>query len=93
MYAGRIIESGTVEDIFSGDRHHPYTVGLFGSIPNLREKSDRLKPITGLMPDPTDLPRGCKFHPRCTLCEDLCRREEPSASTRGTHSICCHLFP
>ena len=55
MYAGEIIETGTVEQIFSGDRHHPYTVGLFQSIPDLKKKTRRLHPIDGLVPDPTDL--------------------------------------
>ena len=57
MYAGEIVEQGTLEDIFDTERpHHPYTIGLFGSIPNLEVKTDRLHPIDGLMPDPTDLP-------------------------------------
>ena len=66
MYAGEILEYGTLEQIFDKSRkHHPYTVGLFGSIPNLNEETRRLKPIDGLMPDPSHLPEGCKFHPRC----------------------------
>ena len=67
MYAGEVIEYGTVEDIFTGDRHHPYTVGLFNSIPNLEKDEKRLHPIDGMMPDPTDLPEGCAFSPRCPL--------------------------
>ena len=64
IYAGRIVESGTKEDIF---RHptHPYTQGLFGSLPKLDDNSKRLHPIHGLPPDPTDPPEGCTFHPRC----------------------------
>ena len=65
MYAGEIIEMGSAEDIFTCPIHHPYTDGLFGSLPNLKEKTDRLHPIAGLMPDPTNLPKGCKFAPRC----------------------------
>ena len=68
MYAGEIIESGTVEDIFLGDRHHPYTVGLFDSSANLTSRATRLKPIPGLMPDPTALPDGCVFADRCSHC-------------------------
>jgi peptide/nickel transport system ATP-binding protein len=64
MYAGEIIELGTVEDIFDRARH-PYTIGLFGSIPDLDKERDRLTPIIGLMPDPTELPNGCNFAPRC----------------------------
>ena len=92
MYAGEIVESGTVEDIFEGEHHHPYTEGLFGSIPDRHENSRRLKPITGLMPDPTNLPAGCKFHPRCPHCMEICRQQEPPAFTSGTQKICCHLF-
>ena len=68
MYAGEIIEMGSAEDIFTCPIHHPYTDGLFGSLPNLKEKTDRLHPIAGLMPDPTNLPKGCKFAPRCDKC-------------------------
>jgi len=92
MYAGEIIEFGTAEDIFGAKEHHPYTVGLFGSIPNLQEETRRLSPIDGLMPDPTDLPKGCKFSPRCPRCMDRCRTEQPPCVTRGTHQIRCHLF-
>jgi peptide/nickel transport system ATP-binding protein len=64
MYAGEIVEYGTLEHIYE-DTRHPYTVGLFGSVPNLNEDVERLKPIQGLMPDPTELPIGCPFAPRC----------------------------
>lgn len=92
MYAGEIIEYGTVEDIFSGDKHHPYTVGLFGSIPDLESTAKRLQPIDGLMPDPTDLPSGCPFSPRCPRCTERCTREHPEYFVDGTHKISCHLF-
>lgn len=92
MYAGEIIEYGTARNIFGSDIHHPYTDGLFGSIPNLREDTDRLKPITGLMPDPTDLPKGCKFSPRCPKCMDVCRETEPALYGNGTQKILCHLY-
>lgn len=92
MYAGEFVESGTLEDIFTGDKHHPYTVGLFGAIPNLNEKSERLNPIAGLMPDPTDLPEGCHFSPRCPHCTELCLKEHPIDYVNGTHRIKCHLF-
>jgi len=92
MYAGKIIESGTAEDIFVSQRHHPYTVGLFGSLPNLKEKSDRLNPIPGLMPDPTDLPKGCPFYPRCPRAMKICSEEKPSLFEEGTKKIYCHLF-
>ena len=92
MYAGEIIESGTVEDIFLGDRHHPYTVGLFDSIPNLTSRATRLKPIPGLMPDPTALPDGCVFADRCSHCMEICSTQHPQVYTNGTHKLCCHLF-
>lgn len=92
MYAGSIIESGTAEDIFLSDDHHPYTVGLFNSIPNLDEKTERLKPITGLMPDPTDLPPGCSFAPRCPHKMEICEKQRPPDFVKGTHQIACFLF-
>ncbi len=92
MYAGEIIENGTVEDIFEGKDHHPYTIGLFGSIPDMETKSKRLHPIDGLMPDPSNLPKGCKFNPRCPHCKDICREQEPPVYVNGTQTIRCHLF-
>lgn len=93
MYAGEIIESGTVEDIFDLDKqHHPYTIGLFGSLPNLEEETDRLSPIKGLMPDPTNLPKGCKFSPRCPKCMEICKHTIPEYRKFGDHSIACHLY-
>jgi len=72
MYAGEIVEYGTLAHIYE-NTSHPYTIGLFGSVPNLNEDVDRLRPIQGLMPDPTNLPAGCAFAPRC-----------PDASARCT---------
>jgi peptide/nickel transport system ATP-binding protein len=92
MYAGKIIESGTVEDIFSDGGHHPYTAGLFDSVPDLRSHAKRLKPIPGLMPDPTKLPAGCVFAPRCASATEICSKEQPTAICNGTHTMSCHLF-
>lgn len=92
MYAGEIIEAGTKQDIFLGGKHHPYTVGLFGSIPDINSPVDRLKPIPGLMPDPTSLPKGCVFAPRCELCMDVCLERRPEKYISGTHILRCHLF-
>ncbi len=94
MYAGEIIERGTLEDIFDRSKpHHPYTVGLFGSIPNIHSKSDRLEPIYGLMPDPTNLPTGCKFNPRCPLVCAKCRSNDIDVPVyrNGSHEVKCHL--
>lgn len=71
MYAGEIVEYGTLEHIYLNTKH-PYTEGLFGSVPNLAEDVDRLKPIKGLMPDPTNLPAGCAFAPRCPYAMEAC---------------------
>lgn len=92
MYAGEIVETGTVRDLFKSEKHHPYTVGLFGSIPDLKKETRRLSPIPGLMPDPVNLPEGCRFHPRCTHCTEVCRTTPPSIFTEGTHKIACHLY-
>ena len=93
VYAGEIIEYGKAEDIFEAEHHHPYTVGLFRAIPNLNTTEKRLHSIEGLMPDPTDLPEGCKFHPRCPRCMNVCKYEQPEAiQLSNTHMIKCHLF-
>ena len=93
MYAGEIIEYGTVEDVFDPKLpHHPYTVGLFNSVPRLDDEAERLEPIPGLMPDPTDLPQGCRFHPRCPHCMEQCRTESGVLYQDGTHRICCRLM-
>lgn len=93
MYAGEIIESGTFQDFFcQSERRHPYTLGLFGSIPNIEDETERLTPIVGMMPDPTNMPEGCYFHPRCPMCMDRCRTEHPEDHSLGTHTIKCHLF-
>jgi len=92
MYAGEIIEYGTIQDIFDHSReHHPYTVGLFGSIPDLKHKTRRLSPIDGLMPDPTMLPRGCAFSPRCPKCEPLCKDQKPPDRDNNGHRIRCYF--
>lgn len=92
IYAGEMVEYGTLADIFEGDDHHPYTVGLFGSIPNLKENARRLHPIEGLMPDPTNLPEGCSFSPRCKKCMELCKQKKPEVYEKDGHQIRCHLY-
>lgn len=93
LYAGEIIEYGSFEDFFiQAIRRHPYTRGLFDSIPNIYDETERLKPIEGLMPDPTNLPAGCKFHPRCPQVMDICKLQHPQDIKIGTHTIKCHLF-
>ncbi len=76
VYAGEILEMGTLEDIF--DRpSHPYTEGLFRAVPNINSDEDVLHPIHGLTPNPADLPSGCKFHPRCEFCTEECKHDHP----------------
>ena len=91
MYAGEIVEYGTLEQIFTGEEHHPYTIGLFGSIPSMTHELRRLSPIEGLMPDPTVRPEGCSFAPRCRFAVPECRREKPPVSENDGHLIRCHL--
>jgi peptide/nickel transport system ATP-binding protein len=76
MYAGEIVEYGTLQDIFKATAH-PYTVGLFNSIPSLDRKEHRLHPIAGLMPDPANLPEGCYFSPRCPYADEQCKSRHP----------------
>ena len=93
MYAGEIIEEGTVDDIFEEiNPHHPYTVGLFKSIPDLESNDSRLSPIEGLMPDPADLPNGCKFSPRCPQYMDICKEVNPDYYVNDKHRVKCHLY-
>lgn len=77
MYAGEIVEYGSVEQVFNNMKH-PYTTGLFGSLPSLDKDVHRLNTIEGLMPDPTNLPSGCKFNPRCRMSCERCRKDEPA---------------
>jgi oligopeptide/dipeptide ABC transporter ATP-binding protein len=76
MYAGRIVERSPIESIL-GQMRHPYTRGLVNSIPHLEERKERLSTIPGQVPDPMHLPVGCKFHPRCYLMIEDCKKEEP----------------
>lgn len=92
MYAGRIVEHGTLEDIFNHTAH-PYTEGLFGSLPNIEKRTEELNPIPGLMPDPTNLPSGCPFHPRCKYCQEICKTRVPARTELSeTHSVSCLAF-
>jgi peptide/nickel transport system ATP-binding protein len=92
MYAGRIVECGTLADIFD-DLRHPYTKGLFDSLPNIEHRRAELKPIPGLIPDPMNLPPGCAFHPRCSYAKPECSRVLPQTrSLSDTHHVSCHLY-
>jgi len=92
IYAGRVVEHGTLEDIFK-DTKHPYTEGLFNSLPNLEDRKAKLKPIKGLMPDPCNLPAGCTFSPRCDYAMEICQSVKPVKVYRtGEHFVECHLY-
>lgn len=92
VYAGRVIEHGTAEDIFDHTRH-PYTKGLFRSLPNMEDRTARLKPIKGLMPDPSNLPPGCAFCTRCSYVKEQCSQKKPDRIWRnGSHYVECHLY-
>lgn len=93
MYAGEIVESGSIYDIFEKNVHHPYTEGLFASIPNLDVDTERLSPIDGLMPDMSAKTEGCRFAPRCKLCTDQCRKAQvPIIDIGDGHFIRCWNF-
>jgi peptide/nickel transport system ATP-binding protein len=92
LYAGRIVESGTTREVFKNTLH-PYTEGLFNSLPVINDKGAKLKPIPGLMPDPIELPTGCAFSPRCSYAEDRCAKEIPEMRSFGdTHCVACHAY-
>ncbi|MCR5278608.1 MAG: ABC transporter ATP-binding protein [Lachnospiraceae bacterium] len=91
VYAGQIIELGSKEEIFD-DPRHPYTLGLFGSLPTLTGDEKRLHPIDGMPPNPADLPEGCAFNPRCGKACDACRKKDKMPELihiGGTHYVRC----
>ena len=92
MYAGEIVEEGSLEQLFTKPLH-PYTVGLFNCIPDIEEDTSNIQPIHGLTPDPLDLPTGCAFHPRCPEAMELCKSTHPAARELAPgHRALCHLF-
>jgi len=92
IYAGRIIEHGDVRDVFRRPAH-PYTEGLFNSLPVMNDPNSTLKPIPGSMPDPIELPSGCAFWPRCSYADDRCQQELPLTHILGeNHNVACHAY-
>ena len=90
MYAGQIVEEGSVDQVLMTPRA-PYTMGLLASIPNVHKRGDRLSVIKGVVPSPFNLPPACRFEPRCPYAWDLCRREPPelvAAGGRGQRARC-----
>ena len=91
IYAGEIVEEGDLHQVFK-ETAHPYTIGLLGSIPSLSEEVDRLNPVNGKMPDPTNLPKGCKFSPRCQYATERCKTEQPEIRDIGNgHLVRCFM--
>lgn len=92
IYAGEIVEIGTAR-MCSSICPHPYTIGMFDSLPDLNSSSKRLKLIPGLMPDPTDLPKGCKFAPRCAHCTQACMEAPVLLKELEPGHYCRCLYP
>lgn len=92
MYAGHIVEYGTLEEVFNHTKH-PYTEGLFVSLPNIHKRVEKLHPIQGLMPDPSNLPKGCAFAERCPYATDACWEKAPETFTFSeTHRVACSAY-
>ena len=92
VYAGTVVEHGTLRDIFKSTLH-PYTEGLFNSLPNLEHREKKLKPIKGMMPDPSNLPAGCAFCDRCNYAKAICKEKKPEKTYRTQeHYVRCHLY-
>lgn len=92
MYAGNIVEYGTVDEVFNHTLH-PYTEGLFSSLPNIKNRTKRLTPISGAMPDPARLPEGCVFAPRCLYATESCRHtRQKDRFITNTHMVRCARY-
>ena len=92
MYAGRIIEYGSVTSVFTSPKH-PYTVGLLGALPTLEGSRERLTAIPGTIADPRNLPPGCPFHPRCEHCQEKCKEKQPLMTNTGDgHFVECFTY-
>jgi peptide/nickel transport system ATP-binding protein len=97
MYAGKVVEQGTVDAVFQTPQH-PYTIALIGSIPRVDVDAERpeLPAIRGLPPSPGELPSGCPFHPRCDYAEDVCSEVMPEErlvqlASGHEHRVSCHV--
>jgi peptide/nickel transport system ATP-binding protein len=90
MYAGKIVETARVDDLFTTPKH-PYTIALFRSMPSLAARRDQLKVIPGYVPDPLDFPSGCRFRTRCLFAQDICLDEPPLREVSSGHLAACHF--
>ena len=92
IYAGNIVEFAEKRELFKNPKH-PYTIGLFNSLPDIKTEASSLKPIKGLMPDPRNLPTGCPFHPRCDMAKPECSEKIPSdVAINENHTLRCLLY-
>ncbi|SHK07419.1 peptide/nickel transport system ATP-binding protein/oligopeptide transport system ATP-binding protein [Clostridium amylolyticum] len=91
MYCGKVVEKGTVDEIFNNPQH-PYTKGLLNSIPKVEEKEEKLFMIPGMVPNPLNLPSGCAFSDRCSYCKDICKVKEPSLIASKDREVRCFLY-
>ncbi len=90
MYAGKIVEYARVNELFENPKH-PYTHGLFRSLPSIADKKETLDAIPGTVPNPLDFPTGCRFRNRCPLAQDLCKEEPPLRALAPAHLVACHF--
>jgi len=90
MYAGKVVESARVKDLFK-DPKHPYTRGLLASMPSLNSANKRLNTIEGTVPKPTEFPKGCRFSPRCEFAKKICKDLEPPLCDKGDRSLSCWM--
>ncbi|HXG67780.1 MAG TPA: ABC transporter ATP-binding protein [Blastocatellia bacterium] len=90
MYAGKVVEYAPVVELFERPRH-PYTVGLFQSLPQLKEKQDKLHVIPGAVPNPLEFPTGCRFRTRCWMARPACEQEPPLRTIAEGHFTACHF--
>lgn len=92
IYSGIVVEKGSANEIFNHTRH-PYTEGLFNSMPNLKQRGEDLEPIKGMMPDPMNLPEGCTFADRCPYVTARCQQVQPDLKLTGdTHFVACLAY-
>lgn len=93
MYAGKVVEEAPVKELFASPKH-PYTEGLLGSIPKLHQTQKRLQTIEGVVPSPFNMPKGCRFHPRCKYAQPACEQAEPTLQelAPGHYAACIRHF-
>ena len=89
MYMGRVVEFGTIEQVFTKPLH-PYTKALLSAVPSLQKNSSRII-LKGDVPSPLDPPRGCPFHPRCPFAKEICKVQKPELKNMGSRAVACFL--